>query len=121
MPHRGDARAVNYLCSASESGRERLRSYWLANVFVHPSRQALLPVAGHGMSGHGDDVGLRKSAIAGSNPAGRFVTVYFSGAPIAEMPRDRAIEHGEVRKAKSRGLSLARNDAGIWQSIKMMS
>jgi hypothetical protein len=64
--HRGDAPAANYFSSASESGRERLRYYWLANVFVHPSRQALLPVPGHSMSGHGDDVGLRKSASAGS-------------------------------------------------------
>ena len=69
--------AANYFSSASESGRERPGYYWLANVFVHPSRQALLPVAGHSMSGHGDNVGLRKSASAGSNPTGRFVTVYF--------------------------------------------
>ncbi len=82
MTHRGDARAVKYFHSASESVRQYLRYYWLANILVHPSLQALLPVTSHGMGGHGNDVGLRESAVPGSDTASRFVTVYFGHLAI---------------------------------------
>src|ERR1700730_1452997 len=82
MTDRGDALAVKYFRSANESSRQRLGYYWLANVLVHPSLQALLPVTAHRMGGHGNDVGLREASVTGSDTASRVVTVYFGHLAI---------------------------------------
>ena len=61
-------------------GQERpqaFQDYRLANVVVHAGREALLTVAGHGMSGHGDDIGLGEAAVAGADTPSCFVAIHF--------------------------------------------
>ena len=73
-----------FLCSPKfENLNQIIDTDGFGNVIVHPGFQALLPVATHGIGGHGNDVGSFDCFIVENN-AGSFISIHFRHLNIHE-------------------------------------